>query len=292
MSNTFDRQRFVNTIKLDIATNWRRFSKLFFAAMAGLSGLFLVFTINARNVGSADEFGDMIWGMVAMSYVVLGILLCMSGCYLFNNMKTKQSRITFLALPSSNLEKFLSRYLMTTVGMVITALAALLAADVLRMLFGWIIGVHYWDSVFLKFLGCLWMLPQTIGSEPTVVVNGMAQSLFAYRWLWLVLFLSWMLVSHAEFMLGGTVFRRHAMLLTILSMMILSSIHFLLWPFHTSWVDLMFVGMDRKPGFDGGMPVGLFLTVAVNLAITAFCYWASFKLFCRSQVISRKWTNL
>ncbi len=40
MSNTFDRQRFVNTIKLDIATNWRRFSKLFFAAMAGLSGLF------------------------------------------------------------------------------------------------------------------------------------------------------------------------------------------------------------------------------------------------------------
>lgn len=289
MNNSFNSHRFYNTLKLDIATNWRRFSRIFFGELAGFLCMFLVFTLAMRGCEIKESFSDGIMGMTMMSYFVAFIFMGLSGVYMFNNMKTKQDRISFLTLPASNLEKFLSRYIMTTVGMIISILLALLIADLVRMLFGFIIGVHFVDSIFLRFLGIGWHYALFDYYKMANSVAGVSYSFY----IWLVIFIfTTVMAAHAEFMLGGTLFRKHPMLLTILSLVVIGSFQASIIP-GSCW-ELIFLGMDRKPNtFEVFSYGNMFWTIVLpNIVITIFCYWASYKLFCRSQVISNKWINL
>lgn len=145
MSNTFDKTRFWNTLKLDFATNWRRWSFAFFGALACLFCTFMCLSINLKgDIVDADTYEQAFVVMTVMTYVVFTICMVLSGSMMFNNMKSKQMRISFLVLPASNLEKFLSRWLITTVGALVVFIAALVVADAMlaRLSTSWRALIH------------------------------------------------------------------------------------------------------------------------------------------------------
>ena len=286
MNSKFNGQRFLNTLKLDIATNWRRFSKIFFGALACFLCTFLISTFAQRGSISQDNFSDGIFAMCLMSYFITASFMAISGVYIFNNMKTKQDRISFLVLPASNLEKFLSRYLMATVGMLITILAALLVADLVRMAFGLFLGITFFDSVFLKFFGFGW-----ITTYHTIFLEIPAKDIVSLVWIFFAA-ISTIVACHAEFMLGGSLFRKNPLLLTIISLFVINSLLASIIP-DTFFVSMLF-GLNHYPDSLALFHAShlLWIIIVPNIVVTLLCYWGSYKLFCRSQVISNKWINL
>lgn len=283
MNNIFDKTRFWNTVKLDVATNWRGFSKPFFGALAGLFCTYMGFSMSLRYVEDHATFDSIMLGMTFASYFIFMCYMVFAGGLLFGNMKSKQRYITFLTLPASNLEKFLSRYLMVTVGMIVTFFAALLAADVARMIVGWLIGVKLFGSVFLHFFGFGWsfrpdasmaeILSELLGNRGVFVTN-MALSLIC---------------SHAFYMLGSAFFRRRSILLTTLVVILWIIVQSVFGV--GSFLQGFKAGMDHNTNFTIDN-AGLVKDIIENVVVTVLCYWGAFKLFCRSQVINNKWFNL
>ena len=271
MNNTFDIERFFNTLKLDIATNWRRFSFAFFGALACLFCMFVLTLSDYKDYLDPSIHNEALNGMATCSYVCLMFYSILCGGLMFNNMKTKQRRISFLMLPASNLEKFLSRWLMSTVGAFLVFLVALLVADIGRAVIGIIMGLNPHGSVFLSFFGIGFEgIPKVLSYIGDMFVSGRGDYFFYI--------LSCFVVAQAVFVLGGALFRRHAVLLTILTMIVLSSV---LGPFgfFALFFDLV----------DGGQAV---IGIVLNLLVIAACYYGAYRLFCRSEVISHKWLNL
>lgn len=288
MNSKFNGQRFLNTLKLDIATNWRRFSKIFFGALACFLCTFLIFTFAQRGSVSLKDFSAGIFAMCLMSYFITASFMAISGVYIFNNMKTKQDRISFLVLPASNLEKFLSRYLMATVGMLLTILAALLVADLVRMAFGLFLGITSFDSIFLKFFGFGWI---SISEYQTVFLAYSTKDIISLVWMFFAV-ISIIVSCHAEFMLGGSLFRKNPLLLTIISLFVINSLLASIVP-GRFFVSMLF-GMNHNPDSMALFQASrlLWIVIVPNIVVTLLCYWGSYKLFCRSQVISNKWINL
>ena len=60
--------------------------------------------------------------------------IMISGCWILNNMKTKEQRITFKMLPASDLEKYLSRVIYITVVWFAIGILTYFLADICRIL--------------------------------------------------------------------------------------------------------------------------------------------------------------
>lgn len=86
--------------------------------------------------------------------------LTISGCWIMNNMKTKEQRITFKMLPASDLEKFIVRALYITVVWVLIGVVAFCLADFCRMLICFISGSHGTYSTIPDVLN-MWFARQT-----------------------------------------------------------------------------------------------------------------------------------
>lgn len=100
-----------------------------------------------------------------------------------------------------------------------------------------------------------------------------------------MLLLSLTIFTHSFFTLGGTVFRKSATLLTICSSFILMFLTALL----SSFVDadvLRHLVQSIEPNTFG------WLMVMVLLLLSAFNYWAAYKLFTHMQIINNKWFNI
>jgi hypothetical protein len=86
-------------------------------------------------------------GLAAMSYMANFMVhsffmafMLFGASMLFRHLKTTQANISYLMLPGSNLEKFLSRYIYVTVVWLLVFFAAYVCADSLRMLFVSVMG--------------------------------------------------------------------------------------------------------------------------------------------------------
>ncbi len=280
MSNTFDKTRFWNTLKLDFATNWRRWSFAFFGALACLFCTFMCLSVSLKGDFVDADIHEQAFGvMVTMAYVIFAFCMVLSGSMMLNNMKSKQARISFLVLPASNLEKFLSRWVMTTVGALVVFIAALVVADAMRAAFDLVVGVNPYSSVALRFF-CNGLFDGSV----LEVVGDMFSS---GRGDWVFYGLSAFVVSHSVFMLGSALFRRHAILFTIVAMMVFS---FALGI--NDFLSLLYGSVARTVFGYGSFADSLGVRIAVNLLITVACYWGAYRLFCRSQVVSHKWFNL
>lgn len=280
MGNTFDKTRFFNALKLDFATNWRRWSFAFFGALACLLCAFMGLSFGLRgDVVGADTHEEAFVVMTVGTYIVFAIYMVISGSMMFNNMKSKQMRISFLLLPASNLEKFMSRWLITTVGALVVFFAALVAADAMRAAFDLVVGVNPYSSVTLRFFIDGWF----DGGVPEII-GGMFSS---GRGEWALYGLSSFVVSHSMFMLGSALFRRHAVLFTIVAMMVFSFVFGI-----NDILSFLYGGVMRTVFGYGTLADSLGVRIGVNLLITVACYWGAYRLFCRSQVVSHKWLNL
>lgn len=204
----------------------------------------------------------------AVAVMVCGLLF--QPCFIFANLKTKQERINFFMLPSTNLEKYIARFVTVIFIWTLCCLVGFVVADMLQWLVAVILHPQVTGFVMsqIDFSGALSSFYLKSGSSSV-----------SHLCLLLTFILS-MLSLHSFYLLGGTFFRRHAWVLTVLFSIVLSMV--------------FGFNMSHTPDFVEHINPNAVLGIlsAIDVLIIVFNYWASFRLFERMQIINNKWVNL
>ena len=221
----------------------------------------------------------------------------------FTSIGTKQQRGTFLMIPATNLEKYLALIAYTVVVCGLCAIVGYILGDCLRMASLWIWGQLSSDPSFtasevFNFNGVdqtyyLWtstvpsLFSQMIPLLITVWTN--ASNWDWFLWANLLVHVMMAVWTHSLFMLGGTLLRKYAFVisgalwLTLMMLFMWTQSHFNLTVFHTIWDGDKYVGNAV-----GVMPYVLMVLLPL---FSIFNYWASFHIFKGFQLITNKWTN-
>ena len=140
MNNTFNIKRFGLVFRKDLIENGRRYL-LLFLTMFGLITVLITYQtwgyyeykmstqILDDSVVSSHSNG-FIFGHLSVLFFVFGIWFASTFS---NPINSKLKRLSFFINPSSNLEKYLSRWLLTTVGFILAFFVALAFADILMV---------------------------------------------------------------------------------------------------------------------------------------------------------------
>ena len=137
---------------------------------------------------------------VEAAKTALWFCLIYTASRMFLQLSTRKTAIPYLMLPASNKDKFLANCIMTLGGTFIMFIVALLGADVVQALFNLAtrfttgsITANYVESIFnVEF------------QSNNIISNKIILSLF---WV------------HSIFTLGSTIFRKHSLIKTILSLL-------------------------------------------------------------------------
>lgn len=280
MKKNFDLHRLSMVLRWDILTNWQRH----LGATAGLAigiSLYCVLRLFSMrywlNSTDVELAGHQYQVRVCMFFSVVAFITfyVLASC-IFNNMKTKLQRESFLMLPACNLEKFVARLLMTSIGVLVQLFAAVILADVIQFIFSFIITPDFHISITWAVLSHIIPIIQPFDND----------------WLkWITLY-SFILFSHSFATLGGTFYRKLPVLLTACTGILLSMIlGYIINKLGEAGVFDFFSHIN----FSNGSTADYCITITaffVFLALAAFNYWASYKFFTRMQVICNKWINI
>ena len=137
---------------------------------------------------------------VEAAKTALWFCLIYTASRMFLHLSTRKTAIPYLMLPASNKDKFLANCIMTLGGTFVMFIIALLGADVVQALFNLAtrfttgsITANYVESIFnVEF------------QSNNIISNKIILSLF---WV------------HSIFTLGSTIFRKHSLIKTILSLL-------------------------------------------------------------------------
>lgn len=278
MNKVLDFHRLAMVLRWDALSNWKKYVRSTLGLAFVFSFICIWYQFNMRSNGyvTYNDVKDLYLGSVSGLFMFISfIIFFFCGSRIFINMKTKASRSLFLMLPATNMEKFTSRLLYTVLGTSLMIVASWMIADIIQFVFslfltpgmqGSLVGKTF-EELFLKF----------------IVRNG--TSVLGQTFPVGMLLLSLTIFTHSFFTLGGTVFRKSATLLTICSSFILMFLTALI----SSFVDadvLRHLVQSIEPNTFG------WLMVMVLLLLSAFNYWAAYKLFTHMQIINNKWFNI
>lgn len=273
MNKVLDFHRLAMVLRWDALSNWKKYVRSTLGLAFVFSFICIFYQFNWRSNGyvTYNDVKDLYLGNVSGLFMFISfIIFFFCGSRIFINMKTKASRSLFLMLPATNMEKFTSRLLYTVLGTSLMIVASWMIADIIQFVF----------SLFLTpgMQGSL-----VFDSSHFIVRNG--TSVLGQTFPVGMLLLSLTIFTHSFFTLGGTVFRKSATLLTICSSFILMFLTALI----SSFVDadvLRHLVQSIEPNTFG------WLMVMVLLLLSAFNYWAAYKLFTHMQIINNKWFNI
>ncbi|MBQ7869363.1 MAG: hypothetical protein IJ355_03395 [Prevotella sp.] len=291
MEKGFDLRRFGLMVRWDLTTNWKSSVRMMLCVTLGLLFLYEL-DMYERFSGSWNEISpaqldSWLGGMVLPTTIAFILFMMVGASLIFDCMKTRQQRTAFLMLPASSTEKFLARLLYATVGFFVMFFVASVMADVLRLVISLIFGPRMFGSVVLTGMGDFY---DTI----TGLLTGWDErkgDFWLYtrdrtEGLWnMAMYVSFALFTQSLYILGGSFFRRHAALLSM---------------FFVIGVWLMMGWLNVHPGAVE-LVLGDYLYGVVHSnrvlpfifgALTALCYWGSYRIYRRMQVINNKWTNL
>ena len=269
----FNANRFGTLLKCHLReqrSHTLRYSLMLFLVLFSMDVL-LTRTLSLHVLDEAD-YASAVYNTMGSQLIVLWSVFLAGASILTEHIKDQRQRVTFLMLPASNLEKYFVRLLYGSVLLPLLAVGAMVLADLLRMLLASAFG-HPTLS------GVAWLLSDSNGSE--------ASDGSSVVW-WLSV--GMILVSHATYTLGGAVFRGKSFLWTSFILMVL---------FVVSVQALSYTGFLRNFPFVTYHP-GQGLTLhpmfvpitVVCYVLAALFYWLSYRVFCRTQLVTRKYLNL
>lgn len=281
MNKVLDFHRLAMVLRWDALSNWKKYVRNTLGLAFVFSFICIWYQFNMRSNGyvTYNDVKDLYLGNVSGLFMFISfIIFFFCGSRIFINMKTKASRSLFLMLPATNMEKFTSRLLYTVLGTSLMIVASWIIADIIQFVFSLFLTPGMQGSlvgtVFVK---------DNFDSSHFIVRNG--TSVLGQTFPVGMLLLSLTIFTHSFFTLGGTVFRKSATLLTICSSFILMFLMALI----SSFVDedvLRHLDQSIEPNTFG------WLMVVVLLLLSAFNYWAAYKLFTHMQIINNKWFNI
>ena len=289
MNKTFDLHRFGMVLRWDLLTNW----KGYFNRIAGLAIGIILLSISMLYSFPHSYFieeGDLgnyyecrMTGFLAAIYI---LLIFVSASNIFGNMKTKLQRESFLMLPANNLEKYAARFLMMSVGSILMMLIATLIADFVQFVFSFFMTPGYHASIIGSSLSQIYKIA-TIGGNNPISILAWHEKIDAALLGW-----SFLIMIYSFCLLGGTFFRKQPLILTAVSGII---IFMIIGYCGSKLEDWGVFGVHYYENYYSQAPTLSMTTIfwsVVFLALAAFNYWASYKLFTRMQVICNKWINI
>ena len=215
-----------------------------------------------------DAYPILIKGIAVFDIIFFGIGMLFCASFLFYHLKKKSWCSAYLMWPASNLEKYLVSLVLNVVMAAIGTIICIVIADALRVLV---------DALSGRIV--VWAIPmifdlKTLNLNPLIAWGP---------------FLSEILLIHAAYILGGTLFRKQQFVLTTIAIVIIGYIMVFTW--HSPVIDnANLFDIDEK---GKSVPNAWFYVVSIGgYLLTALCYWLSYKIFCRMQVINNKWLNV
>lgn len=279
----FDIRRFGRVVKWDLTTNRRSTVKMT-AAMALAMLLAFVYTtyqnLNRMRIWP-DEMPKHVEGLAIVTNLFFVAFMTVGASLIFVNMKTVQRRITFLTLPATALEKFAARWLYSTAGFFLMFAAALVIADIIHLvtcLAIWHLDIRsvtvFGTKYFVEMFYDAW-----IYEDPTMPFRPQ---------LHYILLVTVIILIHALFVLGGTFFRRAQWVTTSATIVIVALVWGIIWEkIETPVNDIM-----DKYFWRSDLYVPVIVCIIVSVAAIIASYYAAYRLFRRSQVITNKWINV
>ena len=285
-NNTFSFSRLGLVMKRDLMENWKTNLYRFLGPYAG----FLIVMLFCY-MGDCDY--------ATFAAVVLGaftLVLFFGGAYnaslIMETMSTQQQRISFLMLPATSLEKFVSRTLYVTLGFFLMLLVSLLLAEATRFLF-----LPLFDLSEEFHQSVLPFVADKLTSIEVMKFTGTGAE-ESIRMGYLLVVINWLatLLGHSFFILGGCYWQKHPFwktlgvmilvtnLLGLFSIVLVQSLGNIDWNICEEWLEthLTWIAVDGV----------LSCFIVLQTLLLVFVWWLSYRCFTRSQVIKPKFRLL
>lgn len=288
MNKTFDLHRFGMVLRWDLLTNW----KSNFYSIAGLAIGIIMLSISMLYSFPHSYFiveRDLNYyyecRMTGFLAAIFILFIFISACNIFNNMKTKLQRESFMMLPANNLEKNAARFLMMSIGSIIMMLIATLIADFVQFVLSFFMTPGYHASIIGSSLSQIYKAATDAGNNPISILA------WQYKIDAAILGWSFLTMIYSFCLLGGTFFRKQPIILTAVSGIIIFMIIGYCGSELEEWGAFDFFKHLDYDNPSTSLCMAIFWSV-IFLALAAGSLWASYKLFTRMQVICNKWINI
>lgn len=241
-----------------------------------LYGVFML--VELFLLTSHCNFETFTYGYAGTIDVVISILALFYISTIMRPMMTKQKRISFLMLPATNAEKFVSRLLYTTAGFFVLAMLALVAALVSRYIMLPLVSA---DSEFYTNSAIIPVFKVLFSGDNEAIFDGSKYIMSSeYSTALTCVLVLW---TYSIYLLGGSIWYRYAFIKTVASLTVISVGGMIILGLLASLPSFInFVESWPEEWADG--TVIAFITIVA--AVTIFNVWMSYRLFRRSQVIT------
>lgn len=291
--NSFSFNRFGKTLRWVMAVNFRT---LLMWTIGSVVAVF-VGELMTAEIGRYSAWQMVYYyGMMGSALFILVSLIMAST--IVSSVNEKRKRQAFLMMPSTNLEKFLSLLVYTSVICVACVLLAFVLGDCLRM--AWFkmqsYFVEYQVQVSVSdpaetYHGWSSALPKLIENlTPNVLDPDSYRRSWFYNAMNIFVIFAIAVWNLSLMTICGTLLRKYAFVVASLIIILCSIL--LSWTIHHFGLFL-FWGDVWKDGVHYESEVGaLAYVLAVLLpALAVFNYWASFHIFKHFELITNKWMN-
>ena len=303
INNKFSFARLGAVLKCDLVehrwSNIAAFFILFAAFLASqLSNMNSIIGTGLRHSIQPDQYmPSLAANFVPFFYGVLSLaLMCAAADMCGVPLKTKGRGLNYLMMPATNMEKFVARALVNTILLIVMAFAALLLADLVRMLFVPLFEVKEFYGFtlprILVALGDPFSAAYSAGGEvwgPTVdgTVRVIGFSAY-YGAVNVTTMVAAFLFAHSLFILGGCIWRKAAIIKIWITQIVVTSavvwIFVKLEPYVLPWLDDVLTSLFETEQH-AGMTL-MSIAIPVLLALTALNWWLGYRLFSRKQVVA------
>ena len=303
INNKFSFSRLGAVLKCDLVEHrWSNIAAffIFFAAFLAsqLSNMNSIIGTGLRHSIQPDQYmPSLAANFVPFFYGVLSLtLMCAAADMCGVPLKTKGRGLNYLMMPATNMEKFVARALVNTILLIVMAFAALLLADLVRMLFVPLFEVkEFYGFTLPRILaefGETFSSAYRTGGEvwgPTVdgTVRVIGFSTY-YGAVNVTTMVAAFLFAHSLFILGGCVWRKAAIIKIWITQIVVTSavvwIFVKLEPYVLPWLGDVLTSLFETEQ-QAGMTL-LSIAIPVLLALTALNWWLGYRLFSRKQVVA------
>lgn len=292
-NNSFSFSRLGLVMKRDWMENWKtnlyRFLGLFLAFLA----VYLICMAEDYRTG----MGYITDHASVFSFIAVFSLIY-SASEMMKNIRTKESRLSYLMLPASMLEKFVACALYVTLGVGASIIVASLLAEAAHWLFIPLFEDARKVCVWPEAWGEIWNIINPFQTKNVYlnVVEGTDPSTWQHveksQFLIYLMGYAISLWQHSIFVLGGNYFGKHPFLKTIGTMILIGIL--IAWTCnYIHWDNLEWIAdyiEDNTYWLTEEMVAG-FISF-IFFAFTALNWWLSYKLFTRRQVVEPKFRLL
>ena len=274
-NNNFQFSRLLMVMRWDMFTNLKSYLNMMLGMTFALLPFFIMqlYQLSKQYQLFPDTIDLSYLGMSQYVLMISSIAMYMMATQIFMVMKTTGQREQFLMLPASNLEKYISRFLFSTLGAAVAMITAIVVSDLVQLIFSFVLLPGHHQSVCLSIMALLWKIWTTfienIDSTGALLLS--------------LLIVTCGVLVHSFFILCGTLFRKHTI--------VVSGILFIVMTYLVIYV-IESVPDTITTCLMHGDNSWIFCLLIAELLLAGFQYWLSYKVFTRMQVICNKWINL